>query len=52
MKSSVQHADLYSKKRWRCLQYLASEFWVKWKADYLQSTQAEMGKTKKKYDRR
>lgn len=36
---SFQRADLYSKKRWRRVQYLANEFWVKWKADYLQSLQ-------------
>ena len=47
MKSSVvlpppgvfQRADLYSRKRWRRVQYLANEFWNKWKADYLQSMQ-------------
>jgi len=36
---SFQRADLYSKKRWRRVQYLANEFSVKWKADYLQSLQ-------------
>ena len=48
MKSSVvlpppgvfQRADLYSRKRWRRVQYLANEFWSKWKADYLQLLQA------------
>ena len=47
MKSSVvlpppgifQRADLYSRKRWRRVQYLANEFWNKWKADYLQLLQ-------------
>ena len=36
---SFQRADLYSKKRWRRVQYLVNEFWVKWKADFLQSLQ-------------
>ena len=36
---SFQVADLYSKKRWRRVQYLANEFWIKWKADFLQSLQ-------------
>ena len=37
---SFQWADLYSKKRWRRLQYLANEFWVKWKIGYLHTLQA------------
>lgn len=36
---SFQRADLYSKKRWCRVQYLVNEFWVKWKADFLQSLQ-------------
>ena len=36
---SFQVADLYSKKRWHRVQYLANEFWIKWKADILQSLQ-------------
>ena len=47
MKSSVvlpppgifQRADFYSRKRWCHVQYLANEFWSKWKADYLQLLQ-------------
>ena len=34
-----QRADLYSKKRWRRVQYLVNEFWTRWKKDYLQSLQ-------------
>ena len=37
---SFQWADLYSKKRWRRVQYLANEFWVKWKVGYLHTLQA------------
>ena len=37
---SFQREDLHSKKRWRRVQYLANEFWLKWKADFLQSLQA------------
>ena len=37
---SFQWADLYYKKRWRRVQYLANEFWVKWKIGYLHTLQA------------
>lgn len=37
---TFQREDLYSKKRWRRVQYLANEFWQKWKAEFLQSLQA------------
>ena len=37
---SFQWADLYSKKRWRRVQYLANEFWVNWKIGYLHTLQA------------
>ena len=42
---SFQRADLYSKKRWRCFQYLVNDFWVKWKTDFLQDAagKTEMG---------
>ena len=31
--------DLYLQKRWRRVQYLANEFWIKWKKEYLLSLQ-------------
>lgn len=31
--------DLYSRKRWRRVQYLANQFWYNWKRHYLQSLQ-------------
>ena len=34
-----QRADLYSRKRWRTVQFLVNEFWVRWRKDYLQSLQ-------------
>ena len=34
-----QHADLYSRKRWRRVQYLVNEFWARWRNEYLQSLQ-------------
>ena len=37
---SFQRADLYSKKRWRRVQYLANEFKVIWKTGYLHTLQA------------
>ncbi|CAB4023470.1 uncharacterized protein LOC113666921, partial [Paramuricea clavata] len=34
-----QRADVYSKKRWRRVQYLINEFWSGWKKEFLQSLQ-------------
>ena len=34
-----QQADQYSKKRWRRVQYLANQFWCRWRQDFLQSLQ-------------
>lgn len=34
-----QRADFYLRKRWRRVQYLANEFWSRWKKEYLQSLQ-------------
>ena len=34
-----QCVDLYLKKRWHRVQYLANEFWMRWRKDYLQSLQ-------------
>jgi hypothetical protein len=31
--------DLYARKRWRKVQHLANEFWLRWKKEYLQSLQ-------------
>ncbi|GFR92536.1 myosin, heavy polypeptide 9a, non-muscle [Elysia marginata] len=47
MKSSVplpppgvfEEADLYIRKRWRCVQRLADEFWRAWKGEYLATLQ-------------
>ena len=36
---SFQLADLFSKKRWRRVQYLANEFWIKWEDNYRQLLQ-------------
>jgi len=33
-------ADLYSRKQWRRVQFLANEFWKRWRKDYLQSLQS------------
>ena len=32
--------DLYCRKRWRCTQHLAQEFWSRWSKEYLQQLQA------------
>ena len=47
MKSSVvlpppgnfQHADIYSRKRWRRVQHIANVFWTRWKKEYLLTLQ-------------
>ena len=31
--------DLYGRKRWRRVQYLADQFWLRWKREYVQSLQ-------------
>ena len=36
---NFKHADLYLSKRWRRIQYLANEFWNRWKKEFLQSLQ-------------
>ncbi|PIK47691.1 hypothetical protein BSL78_15433, partial [Apostichopus japonicus] len=41
--------DIYTKKRWRQVQFLANEFWTRWRKEYLQSlqTRAKWGKAKR-----
>ena len=34
-----QGTDMYSRKRWRRIQYLANEFWLRWQKEYLQTLQ-------------
>ena len=34
-----ERADVYSRKYWRRVQYLANEFWSRWKTEYLSSLQ-------------
>lgn len=34
-----QSLDQYSRKRWRRVQYLANEFWNRWRREYVQSLQ-------------
>ena len=34
-----QKADVYCRKRWRSVQYLANEFWNRFKKEYLQASQ-------------
>ena len=31
--------DMYTRRRWRRIQYLADQFWVRWKREYLQNLQ-------------
>ena len=34
-----QDTDKYSKRRWRCVQHLANQFWCRWRKEFLQSLQ-------------
>ena len=34
-----QQPDLYSRKRWHRVQYLANQFWFRWKREFLQNLQ-------------
>ena len=34
-----QRADVYCRKRWRAVQYLANEFWSRWRKEFLLSLQ-------------
>ncbi|XP_047473555.1 uncharacterized protein LOC125028204 [Penaeus chinensis] len=36
---TFQSSDQYSRKRWRRVQYLANEFWNRWRKEYAQSLQ-------------
>ena len=33
-------ADIYCKRRWRAVQYMADEFWKRWRREYLSTIQA------------
>ncbi|XP_045169607.2 uncharacterized protein LOC123532268 [Mercenaria mercenaria] len=37
--ANFQRVDLYSRKRWRRVQYLVDQFWVRWKSKFLQNLQ-------------
>ncbi|KAK3737845.1 hypothetical protein QZH41_004783 [Actinostola sp. cb2023] len=43
---AFQQADLYSRKRWRRVQHLANEFWIRWKREFLQTLQQRKKWTK------
>lgn len=34
------HQDFYSRRRWRRSQYLADQFWIRWRNEYLQTLQS------------
>ena len=31
--------DIYYRRRWRCVQHIASEFWTRWRKEFLQTLQ-------------
>ena len=35
-----QHPDVYAKSRWRRVQCLANQFWLRWRKEYLQNIQS------------
>lgn len=36
---NFQREDVYCKRRWRRVQHIANEFWVRWSKEYLKSLQ-------------
>ena len=41
--------DIYSRRRWRHVQHIASEFWTRWRKEFLQTlTKAEVEQSKAK----
>lgn len=45
-----QRADLYSRKRWRRVQYLTNEFWIRWRKEFLNTLQTRGKWTSSKRD--
>ena len=43
-----QKHDMYCRKRWRAVQYLANVFWDRWRKEYLQSLQRRSKWTEEK----
>ena len=43
-----QKADLYCRKRWRRVQHLANEFWLRWRREFLLSLQKRVKWTEEK----
>ena len=43
-----QDADLYCRKRWRRVQHLANEFWLRWRREFLLTLQNRVKWTKEK----
>ena len=44
---SFEKADMCLRKRWRRVQYLAEQFWCRWRKEYLQDLNTQYGKWKK-----
>ena len=45
-------ADIYARRRWRQVQYLAEQFWSRWRREYLQNLQPRQKWTKAQRDLR
>ena len=40
--STFQRADLYCRKTWKCVQDITTEFWSRWRIEFLTSLQIRM----------
>lgn len=49
---NFQDADKYLRRRWRCVQHLANQFWCRWKKEFLQSLQMRQKWLKPQHDLR
>jgi hypothetical protein len=49
---NFEEPDIYSRKRWRRIQYLAEKFWCRWKLEYLQTLQTRSKWNEKKQNRK
>ena len=45
-----QSSDMYGRKRWRRVQHLANEFWIRWKKEYLLNLQQRQKWSKPRRD--
>ncbi|CAC5383581.1 unnamed protein product [Mytilus coruscus] len=44
-----QRSDIYSRKRWRRVQFLANKFWNRWRKEYLSNLQSRKSGLRQKF---